>query len=192
MTCPQCGRDNPVSQLYCSGCGQQLDLSREQVQASVQKELKNERLRNLESIVRAAVCFAIVFKIVVTFLEGLTQVLPEPDLVPIIQMDAMSVEKPGLISFEEEGIQPLPSIELSDYVPPDSHKVKVSVNSLQEQVYSIDNVILFLKVPANARRPGRLLGEDDEFYYLMETITKSENKVPKENVKEIKRLEGAR
>jgi len=116
-------------------------------------------------------------------------VLPEPDLVPIIQMSAMSVDKPEVIGFEEEGIQPLPSIDLSDYVGPDGHKIKVAVNDLREQVYSIDNVILFLKTPPNARRQGRMLRQDEENYYLIDSFTKNESKVPKENVKEIKRLE---
>jgi len=191
MKCTKCGRENPANTLYCSGCGSQLDLSPERVQESLSKEIASERAQSLESTVRSLAAGALVIAIVVGFLKHRTDAMPDPDLLPIIKMPPLQVPVAPMIGFDEEGISPMPSLEVPRYIPPEPHMVKKGVIELRKKVFAIDNVILYLKNPPNSRVQGRLLGKSDDgkYFFVIDSFTNQENRVEADNVKEVKRVD---
>jgi len=89
---------------------------------------------------------------------------------------------PPILDFPEEGVA-LPDLEPPQYVRPDATAARKAVNELYEKVYSMNNVLLHLKMPQGRKRQGRLIkGPDPKYYYFMDAFTKREDKVEKENV----------
>jgi len=191
MKCTKCGRENPASTLYCVGCGNQLDLSPERLQESLSKEISTERAQGLESTLRSIVAGALVLAIVVGFLKHRTDSMPDPDLLPIIKMPPLPLSSSPMIEFEEEGLRPMPSLDVPPYIRPEPHMVKKGVIELRKKVYAINNVILYLKNPPNSKVQGRLLGksEDEKYFYIIDSFTNQENRVDADNVKEVKRAD---
>jgi len=189
MKCGKCGRENPVSTLYCVGCGGKMDLSQQTVHASIRKEISLERARNLESTVRSLVAIALVVAVVAAVVKRRTDALPDPDLLPVIAMPPLAVGSGAMIDFEEEGISPMPSLEVPAYIPSDPYAVKKAVSELRKRVFALNNVVLILKNPPNAKVKGRLLGKDDKYYYIIDSFTSQENRIEVKDVQEVKKEE---
>lgn len=66
MNCLQCGHDNPATLSYCQKCGGKLDLTADQISASLFEKKKGEQQKSTEFYARQSLYFAIV-----AFLIGL-------------------------------------------------------------------------------------------------------------------------
>lgn len=52
MRCPECGSDNPEGRLYCQGCGQKLDYSREEIEEKLSDKAQKEAEEEVEKQTR--------------------------------------------------------------------------------------------------------------------------------------------
>ncbi|MDA0841420.1 MAG: hypothetical protein O2857_26950 [Planctomycetota bacterium] len=182
MICSKCNTNNPVTTMFCIGCGQALNISGTDVRHHVQDELRAERWQKMESSIRNVLAFAIVFAFGANFLSNKAAHLPALDMMPAVPLPEQQMADPPIVDFPEEGV-PLPDLEPPQYIRPDSIAARKVVNELYEKVYSMNNVVLHLKTPNGTKRQGRLIeGPEDTYYYFMDAFTKREDKVEKENV----------
>jgi hypothetical protein len=92
-----------------------------------------------------------------------------------------------MIDFDEEGISPMPSLDVPVYIPPDPYAVKKAVSELRKKVFALNNVVIFLKNPPNSKVKGRLLSKDDNYYYIIDSFTSQENRIEIKDVQEVKK-----
>ncbi|MDP6117177.1 MAG: hypothetical protein QGG53_35385 [Planctomycetota bacterium] len=169
--------------MFCTACGQALNVSATEVRQHVQDELNIERWKKLEVSLRNVLAFVIVFAVGTKFLSGKAHHLPALDMMPSVPLPNPPTTDPPIVNFKEEGAG-LPDLVPPQYVRPDASAARKVVNELLEKVYSMNNVVLHLKTPKGRKRQGRLIKgqENDKYYYFMDAFTKREDKVEKENV----------
>ena len=69
MKCPRCGFKNDSTNAYCRKCGGKMDVTADEIRASLLEKAHGERTRMREHYARQALYFAVVvFLISVTFL----------------------------------------------------------------------------------------------------------------------------
>jgi uncharacterized membrane protein YvbJ len=61
MNCPACGNKNPATVSYCQRCGSRMDLTADEIQASLVEKAKGEILQSTEFYARQSLVFAVVF-----------------------------------------------------------------------------------------------------------------------------------
>ena len=187
MRCAQCAAENPVNTLFCVNCGAQMSLSQEEVHAAVYDEIRFERGKNMESVCRSLLGFAIVLIIGLSIANDIFEQVPDPDLVPHLALPPVVIGDPPFIQFGEAAME-VPDLSIGDYLPPATRTIKKAENELRKKVLSTDNVILIRKAPLGPIR-CRLLRADKEYYYIIIPATLGRTKVHKKEVIEIKKAE---
>lgn len=189
MECASCGFDNPVNTLYCKGCGAKMDLSPEQVRAAVQKELAYERSKAIENACRVILCFSAGILFALILVKNRNEVLPDPDLVSFVKMQALVIPNSSLIYFEEEAkIKPMPSLDQAPVLPLPPQDIKKKEADLRQRLYSENSVLLFRKGAPNPINCF-IYGEDEKNYYVIDIKAKGKFPIPKSEVIEIRRKE---
>jgi uncharacterized membrane protein YvbJ len=60
MNCPSCGNKNPATVSYCQRCGSRMDLTADEIQASLVEKAKGEIIQSTEFYARQSLMFAVV------------------------------------------------------------------------------------------------------------------------------------
>ncbi|MFW6107106.1 MAG: zinc ribbon domain-containing protein [bacterium] len=92
MKCPQCGAENPVNRLYCDACGAELEHDLAEIQATVDREVRDERAKAVERNIRWFLVASLLLAVVGYSFRRAYRSLPENELVafaaaPIIEVD---------------------------------------------------------------------------------------------------------
>ena len=110
MNCIQCSFNNPATVVYCQRCGQKIDLTADEIQASILNKAKGEQAATSEDNSRQMLFFAVVmFAIALTLLlavgsvpegrKSIPSAVSEADFVKVVYKFEPKVEK-ALVPFK--------------------------------------------------------------------------------------------
>jgi hypothetical protein len=113
MICPKCGAENPTRRIYCDACGAELDQSLEKVQASVDQEIKRDRIKANAKRVRWLLGFAtLVFAVGFVFRKNFKD-LPQNAVVAFVAAPPVELDDriaPHAVPFSAE-MPRLPTVD---------------------------------------------------------------------------------
>jgi len=105
MKCPKCGTENAVTRLYCDHCGFELEHDLTQVKASVDQEIRVERMRSIARSIRW--CFVVAF---ILFVAGYTfrrtyRDLPTNEIVAFASAPNVQIDDRVSVDTQEFGVE---------------------------------------------------------------------------------------
>ncbi|MBI2900168.1 MAG: hypothetical protein HYY17_08275 [Planctomycetes bacterium] len=107
MNCLSCGHGNPATVTYCQKCGGRLDLTADQITASLLDKAKGEQARSTEYYARQALFFGIVLFLIGIAVFLLAGRAPEEDWkIPAVSPAAK------YLRYEYKVEKPLPALDL--------------------------------------------------------------------------------
>lgn len=107
MQCKRCGTDNPVSRLYCDECGAELEHNIQDIQATVQQQIRVERAAATAKSIRWFLTLAFIVFLAGIFFRNAYRDLPPSDVVAFVNPPIARVEEIDTATTTHFGI-PLP------------------------------------------------------------------------------------
>ncbi len=104
MTCAKCGRDNSAHTLFCMGCGQKLEVSREGIEAQLRGEIRGEKERHGEDVAFRFLFILLPLAIFAWFFRGDEPRLPSFDELPAVAGGIAPVKAFGELPIETAGV----------------------------------------------------------------------------------------
>jgi len=91
MKCSRCGTENAINRLYCDECGAELEHDLSEIQASVDKEVRQERQRATARAIRWLLGVSIIVFFAGFYFRRAYKDLPENDIVAFIPAPAVEM-----------------------------------------------------------------------------------------------------
>ena len=77
MNCISCGHNNPATGAYCQKCGGKLDLTADEISASLFEKAKGEQQKSTEYYARQALFFGVVMFLIAVVVFAVSGGAPE-------------------------------------------------------------------------------------------------------------------
>ncbi len=104
MKCPRCGTENPINRLYCDECGAELEHDLADIQASVDREVVDERKKANARTIRWFLALSFLLCIIGYYFRRAYRDLPENEIVAFASAPAISIETRGTVESVPFGI----------------------------------------------------------------------------------------
>jgi hypothetical protein len=117
MQCKKCGADNPINRLYCDECGAELEHAIEDIQAAVDREIKQDKAKVTSRSIRWLLGVSFVLMVVGIAFRNAYKDLPANDVVPFVAAPLVELGDPPTVATTDFGLG-LPAVRPAAAVRP--------------------------------------------------------------------------